>query len=156
MEQRISWWIVSSGERGEIVKRPTSGLIVSGISNWPVAISREETGSTTGSLPSTIPPPPFSLSLSLSLSLPACSSPPRFQPRVTCCPFLVCIASSSLLLPPAWPFHVHVPPSSSSRWLLVSTLHFSVYAANCTATASICEGRARSRQAFLPVARCGA
>ena len=66
MEQRISWWIVSSGERGEIVKRPTSGLIVSGISNWPVAISREETGSTTGSLPSTIPPPPFSLSLSLS------------------------------------------------------------------------------------------
>ena len=68
MEQRISWWIVSSGERGEIVKRPTSGLIVSGISNWPVAISREETGSTTGSLPSTIPPPPFSLSLSLSLS----------------------------------------------------------------------------------------
>ena len=156
MEQRISWWIVSSGERGEIVKRPTSGLIVSGISNWPVAISREETGSTTGSLPSTIPPPPLSLSLSLSLSLvarllvassiPAASyllSLPRLH-RVVLSP------SSSRLA------NVHVPPSSSSRWLLVSTLHFSVYAANCTATASICEGRARSRQAFLPVARCGA
>ena len=99
-------------------------------------------------------PPSLSLSLSLSLvasllvasSIPAASyllSLPRLH-RVVLSP------SSSRLA------NVHVPPSSSSRWLLVSTLHFSVYAANCTATASICEGRARSRQAFLPVARCGA
>ena len=95
---------MSSGERGEIVKRPTSGLIVSGISNWPVAISREETGSTTGSLPSTIPPPPFSLSLSLSLvarllvasSIPAASyllSLPRLH-RVVLSP-----SSSRLAVP---------------------------------------------------------
>lgn len=103
-------------------------------------------------------PPPLSLALSFSLSLPARPLPPRLQPRVTCRPFLVCIASSS---PSSSRLaNVHVPPSS--RWLLVSTLHFSVYAANCTATARI-EGRVRSskqagraaRQAFLPVARCG-
>lgn len=89
---------MSSGERGEIVKRPTSGLIVSGISNWPVAISREETGSTTGSLPSTIPPsPPLSLFLSVFLfrcplasSIPAASyllSLPRLH-RVVLSSFL--------------------------------------------------------------------
>lgn len=103
-------------------------------------------------------PAPLSLALSFSLSLPARPLPPRLQPRVTCRPFLVCIASSS---PSSSRLaNVHVPPSS--RWLLVSTLHFSVYAANCTATARI-EGRVRSskqagraaRQPFLPVARCG-
>lgn len=57
----------SSGERWEIVKGPTSGLIVSGISNWPVAISCEETGPTTGSLTSILSL--FSLFLSLSLLL---------------------------------------------------------------------------------------
>lgn len=159
MEQRISWWIVSSGERGEIVKsgRPVDSLSVV----FPIgplrSLARKPVRRPALCLRRSLSSP-LSLALSFSLSLPARPLPPRLQPRVTCRPFLVCIASSS---PSSSRLaNVHVPPSS--RWLLVSTLHFSVYAANCTATARI-EGRVRSskqagraaRQAFLSVARCG-